>query len=997
MLALRGIINAASEGRLLLPSNGAIVLLDCDSGEQSLQISTPQQTPQTDSTKTILSTSDVRTVDADHNEPANGLLVAIPSMPMDVCEISHGIEQHSSNLNVEPKYSEFDLPELSKYDFIYEFLCCAKCINKLDREKHREHSTVCGNDLQRISNGHSYEDRRIQQQQQQECCNGDSGNHAIEKTECQLDNSKSTEQKVTPLYATVIPKGQKKNNKSNAKTEPNMDNCLPNSKCIEEPIAGQSSSDSVRNEFGDKLETTVTSEGPRMNEQSDSPARNDLPDETIDLGGVQLRSSRKTSLDSSCTIGSMDSGFIEMQNKLEANAAKEVNSIEYSTSNTTAPLASPQVTVTGGADGDENAIPNLPCTNSKENIPLKECSTQSRNRRKSYEEFKAIYHNRMTLDSELPFVWEHEPNRLTVCSQTEKIKARRKSYEEFKALVSKKAQKVSKPDVTNKNTKQSSEIVTEVGNNDSNGSNTTAYATVPKKKKEHHETTDTNTLDTKANKCDVLKTTSQRTTAIADNQSKTKNDIYRTNFKIYDKLISYGTIYDIMQKKSDIYKAYRKYDAYMTYGTIYEILQRKSDDYELFRRKRVASEKCINKRASMNSSESIDTIGRTTKDDRSRSITFGAIYEIIQRKQRQKKSNSLPNGICAAIEMTMPFEPIARPAQSDRHNDGCIYDIIQTEQCDVSKMAVNETKRGPPKVINNRFLVEKVNEKELLQMRSNDSDKLVTTSSSNNSPRTHTYTEPGDLSKSNVQKMKKPKKSNRMRRFSQILSYTQHRLQTDQTTTMVGDGDTTINRFDQMPHTINEVPDKCVASTIPIIADDANRLWSDLTAETNPFEAKTKMNKLRKLSAPLPATSDIVQPPKIVPRKLSAPPPPTQPLPSSIAPLAVPNRKKCLANVGVSHKSNKHKQDSLGRIDHAPCGGNKGDNKLATNEPGTITECDSNMRKHVNNTSDDRLTKMVSKGTDARTTTRKAGQPDGKTKSRRLSEFTRGEFLNEKP
>lgn len=993
MLVLREIINAAAEGRLLLPSNGTIVLLDCDSSENSPHVPSLQQTPPMETTKTFLSTSEVRTGDSEENKSMNGLMSTMPSIPMDVCEIPHGIEQHSSRSNTEPKYSEFDLPELNKYDFIYEFLCCAKCINKLDKDGHREHLIVCSNDIHRIGKKQSFDSTKIEQQQ--EYCNGDDMSHTVGEDKYQMESSERPEPKVMPLYATVKSKSNKKIGENEMESDPNTENS--NFKCAGEHITGQLLNDCVRDVSINKLDTTVMSEVPTMDEQSDLPFRNDLqnsndvPDETIDLCGVQLRSSRKTSLDSSCTVGSMDSGFIEMQNKLEANGGKEVHAIKNSTENSALPSMSPQISVSDGVDEDANAEVSLLCTNNKahlkENIPLKECSTQSRNRRKSYEEFKAIYHNRMALDSELPFVWEHEPNRLTVCSQTEKIKARRKSYEEFKALVSRQPGNTLSADATSENAMESDEISAE-GATKSNSIST--YVTVPKKKKQHHKTTATNAADTQAKKIDVLIPTSQPSTSIAANQSKSTNDIYRTNFKIYDKLMSYGTIYDIMQKKSDIYKAYRKYDAYMTYGTIYEILQRKSDDYEVFRRKRVASEKCIDKCVSLNSSESIDRIDRATKDDRSRSITFGAIYDIIQRKQRQKKSNSLPNGICAAIELTLPFEPyvpIAKASQSDRHNDGCIYDIIQTEQCDVSKVTVNDTKHGRPNVIKNRFLVEKVNERELFQIRSNDSDKSMTISTPDSSPRTHTYNEPSDTSKWNVQKTKKPKKSNRMRRFSQILSYTQHRSQAEQTTTVVNGGDTT-NRIDPMSHTNNDVLNKYVECTHSKNADDADKLCLDLKSDSTHSEAKIKMNQLRKLSTPLPATSTTVQLPKIVPRKLSAPSPSPPPIPPSIDPLAVISPKKCPENVSsYTHKSKKHKITSPKKFD----------NRLLTSEPCTISESDSNRLKHVSNTCDDRVTKLNVKTTDEKTATRKANRPNGNPKSRRLSEFTRGEFLNEKP
>lgn len=976
MVALRGIINAAAEGRLLLPSNGAFVLLDSENGEPTMQVSNTQQTLRIDRTKTVLPASALH---QEIDDQLCELIEAAASPDMDACDGLNVNRRSNSAINAEPKYSEFELPELSKYDFIYEFLCCAKCINKLDR---KGHSSACTNNIHRLAHRYARDDRPKYRR-----CDRDSNE---EMAEYRLNRMKKSNQAVMPIYATVNQKQHKKLELSDIESMAGADKHLPNDSNTEETNA--KNSDCIRNEDNENR-PTVMSKVPRIEEtvQQSNAHENDLQIDTIDLSAVQLRlnssksSSRKTSLDSSCTIGSMDSGFIEMQNKLEANNAKELNATDSSATTI------PQITV-ADVDDDANVAPTSPAH------PLKECSTQSRNRRKSYEEFKAIYHNRMTLESELPFVQEHDPSTLTTCSQTEKIKARRKSYEEFKALVSAHNDQPSMVDPMPKNaSQQANEMVSDIENN----------GTIALEKQESQH------ASAEMNKCDALAATSPRSSAITVNQSKTKNDIYKTNYKIYDKLISYGTIYDIMQKKSDIYKAYSKYDTYMTYGTIYEILQRKSDDYEVFRRKRVASEKCINKRVSLDSSECIDSIGRATKDDRSRSITFGAIYEIIQRKQRQKKSNSLPNGMCAAIELTAPFDSVTKTNHSDRHHDGCIYDIIQTEQCDTAKLISNEAKRNTQSVIKNRFLVEKVNEKELIPLQSNDGDKSLATVPSNGI-RAHTYSEPtvetqspSFLAKWNGQKVKKLKKPNRVRRFSQILLYSQHRSQTDRQATTISGNDNSGDGGNRIPQINNECTDKgdeSVASAVATATDAIGSETNTAKAETSPFESN-KLSKLRKLSAPLPITAQFSQPPKIVPRKMSAPPPPPLPPSINVVGISMPLKRNDDSGQQLNaNKSNKLKVDSNGFVDSGNGGKNRIDNKSAATEQNISTESDSIRPKCVNNACDNRGAKFNGKVTNktgdvaaTKATVRKACLPDGKTKSRRLSEFTRGEFLNEKP
>ncbi|XP_031630740.1 probable serine/threonine-protein kinase DDB_G0282963 isoform X1 [Contarinia nasturtii] len=1138
VLALRELINAAAEGRLLLPSNGAIVLLDSgidvnsnSNGQQQMPTTEIQQSNNmsNDPSTSLLSssslmttslTSAVQTADTALNVQSNEQTATTLSVPIDIdtCDANDSKESDKSKefnqvtmvttsksttdtnvIQLEPKYSEFQMPELSKYDFIYEFLCCAKCINN---ESTTQKSTTHTDKKQSC------------QRNAINCAHKHGLIFNVEKNMCHLTvNSNSTTP--VPIYAKVNTKLRKRNifacqnqcanehidvasqvnvrekevnkewDESNDKNDKNNDICGIKPKCSsynDETVMKQLTSD---DEIQLNSNLNVVN-----NDLSDTDANN----------SVQLRatssknSSRKTSLDSSCTIGSMDSGFIEMQNKLELSAREAIQNaaaIELATQSTNENLLLPTITVTGDEEIAAEDIESITTTTTttttatnqlescinKDNILLKECSTQSRNRRKSYEEFKAIYHNRMTLESDLPFVQEHE-STLPVCNQKEKIKARRKSYEEFKALVrgcgGDEGVNESKRKKSKQHGKSGSKTLTTMDEN------LMAYLN----EKNSTATTQTDKNSTNANKCDVLATTrSTNATAATANatstNTKSKNDIYKTNFKIYDKLISYGTIYDIMQKKTDIYKAYRKYDAYMTYGTIYEILQRKSDDNELFRRTRATSEKFINKRISGNksinssdrqtttatastmaASTSIDSVNKV--DDKSRSLNFGAIYDIIQRKHRQsKKSNSLPNGVIGAIEMKKMSDSDA--TRKSRASDGCIYDIIQSKQCDLTKILTPpatvtvqcNSPQPQPNLIKNRFFVEKVNENELSHTKSSDSIQTTGCSSATTSigdeSKGNTYTElPNDaisphitsssfLSKwNNSPRLSKVKKSNRMRRFSHILSYT-HRTQTDTNATDAAaavdatDDDAAaaaasavdITKTHKIPHCIDSLPQTINENTATTDNDEtsygaANNRYEQQISNHRKEVRVRKLNKLRKMSSPLPLPlSQCDQPPKIVPRKQSAPAPPPLPPSMHLQTQQNSNHKYNSHFSGTHNEHSKCHNEFTNNEHHTNCNDtnnnsnskneNKNSNNLA-NEQHDAQICDSDSVKYKTTsetatTHDRKIIKNNKLKKSSKSNLidikpmvkRTTVHNDKKAKSRRLSEFTRGEFLNEKP
>ncbi|KAH8277882.1 hypothetical protein KR018_009634 [Drosophila ironensis] len=453
-------------------------------------------------------------------------------------------------------------------------------------------------------------------------------------------------------------------------------------------------------------------------------------------------SSRKTSFDSTSTI---DSGFMEMQHKLDTLAAAAV----AATTTFTAGAASAQ-----GRDKITQ-------------LNYKECLTQSRNRRKSYEEFKAIFeeahpettlplpvapsdatpasHSIVSLQSiPLASISEQETQRSSsamvvrekpdcankfhhstdemdtgnvdsddvtkgdlkadvtaivtptatsnlpskaiamatteamrknsdILSQildhqvagTEYVKAntRRTSYEEFKRLVSEidtsecsESKALSSPTlsietkaaiaITSKTTsplkRQNSRQRKSFANffkprrpftkePKTDKENIPLYHPIPKnhEKELQHPAT---IMKWSPCKSDYIKESSQS----------------RRNYKIYDKIV-YGTIYDIIQRKNDIYQ---KYDKYMTYGTIYEILHRKSSA-------------CCDKLQRKNTSSFED--GLPKRD---------FIYDIVQNREREKyKHQQVENIIASQAAVQMPRA---------NYKNGALYDILQSEKIDVS-------------------------------------------------------------------------------------------------------------------------------------------------------------------------------------------------------------------------------------------------------------------------------------------------------------------------
>lgn len=423
-------------------------------------------------------------------------------------------------------------------------------------------------------------------------------------------------------------------------------------------------------------------------------------------------SSRKTSFDSSCTEhGSTDSGFIEMQNRLETNLMTIANNEQSSSSLSSASSSSSsssveprenagkEVTLSRANKCDVFALPIMMpvcasdesndkhasdknssssnCSNdgvdAKQNkhddhllwLPLlpnvKSCLVQqSKNRRKSYEEFKATFVRQHPKQLDNTSAATNTTNMLgatpnandtasmpfsdaNAASSGSIIKSRRKSYEEFKRLV-RECDAVEQPKhLQRKNSKRSSLKQTAAQTRRASLSSALLPFGVNDVVAEERAT-DVALITTGLQQTGKAGLT-MRSGAIYDILQRrasapvgpTLGSTTTMTTTLYEKLRPFGTLYDIVQKKT--HDLGHKYDQYMTYGTLYEILQRKSSTSssaysttdaagEGFQRKRALSEKFIKRSA-------------VTADPKYNTMHFGTIYDIVQRKHQQQSASRL--------------------------------------------------------------------------------------------------------------------------------------------------------------------------------------------------------------------------------------------------------------------------------------------------------------------------------------------------------------------
>uniref|UniRef100_A0A182J0K0 Uncharacterized protein n=1 Tax=Anopheles atroparvus TaxID=41427 RepID=A0A182J0K0_ANOAO len=545
--------------------------------------------------------------------------------------------------------------------------------------------------------------------------------------------------------------------------------------------------------------------------------------------------SRKTSIDSTCTVSSMDSGFIDQQQRQQLKQQQQqlllrqsgVEGVDESKAaatfiNTT---EGDGKTPRDGTAYDEEEKEELQedgsdRLNDLSRLQIKECLvTQSRNRRKSYEEFKSLFRQEaaatsVPLDADggagghagrspPPQVRGSNTAGLPLPSVDEKesVKARRKSYEEFKALV-----KICDTSFSSlKSTAEEPELRQEEEGRealDREDAGARRSATLPasptagslsasgvgnlfKMKRKNSRrlslkkpkpaggsllrsesgppaaATGSDEAVVKGSTIyDILRSDRKHSSPAAIPLIKdlgqlalTREEIYRKNYKIYDKLLSYGS------------KAYKRYDKYMTYGTIYEILHRKSDAAEdVFLRKRALSEKYAKRKLAGGGGAGTSHYG---------SLKLGTIYDILQGRHHHHQLSAIdcrktPAGAPATASACVGGD-VDGPAPATLST---IYDIIHSKK---------SAESSPKQTAKNRFLVKKITEEELQLSNENDRNKsnlgpaglpegLAPSPSPADSlsgpggPPSPDYTTPKSVGNG--------RKPARTRRFSNILSYT---------------------------------------------------------------------------------------------------------------------------------------------------------------------------------------------------------------------------------
>uniref|UniRef100_A0A182PJZ7 Uncharacterized protein n=1 Tax=Anopheles epiroticus TaxID=199890 RepID=A0A182PJZ7_9DIPT len=703
-------------------------------------------------------------------------------------------------------------------------------------------------------------------------------------------------------------------------------------------------------------------------------------------------SSRKTSFDSTCTVSSMDSGFIDQQQRQQLK--QQLQQLQQ------------QGTACAGEEQQREEDDGADRLNDLSQVQIKECLvTQSRNRRKSYEEFKSLFRSEAAPGGDA--VVGHagrasNPAGLPLPSVDEKesVKARRKSYEEFKALVkicdtsfsSLKTTAEEEPEKEQKEeeakeggmsaearARRAATLPASATTTISNGSTvgnlfkmkrknsrrlslkkpptaTGASGTTIQRSESGREVVKGSTI------YDILRSdrkTSAPSPLIKDlgqlALTRTADEIYRKNYKIYDKLISYGS------------KAYKRYDKYMTYGTIYEILHRKSDAAEdVFLRKRALSEKYAKRK-----------VGGT--GPHYGSVKLGTIYDILQGKHQQ-----LPIGTGGRKKSAPGPDEAPPPTLST------IYDIIH------SKKAADPSS-PKDKAGKNRFLVKKITEEELHLSNENNRNELNLTAATttapkgmaldaNNSPKaaeTTTAGGPPSPDYTTPKSVGQARKPARTRRFSNILSYSSHSSTSPKASCpTVG----------LVPVTVEEP--RLDSPRLKQIAASDEDLYKSATAKLRAAQQQVqrhqlsvdelyaRIGKLRKSATVSSALCTKID--EVVGESVDG----AVEAGKVLEPLQ-PTREQQQQHLKVPERR------ELGSVDVVQPGTIFKSNSLDMLAPKKLSRT-ARWSKHMHDAASG-LSGPIRKLSPLIMPMKKGGAGDQKKSTRRLSEFTRGEFLNEKP
>lgn len=961
--AVQELIAAASEGRLILPADGAVMLLDCGVGVGSVVVGNNTSQHQQDlSTASVLcdnlgNTNNLKTCNnlVIHHKAEVHTIREESDSERNSNKKSNDVSITKSRKNIKGRNENCDIGEQIERDRsqLYEFLCCAKCMSE-------GVSRCFANGRKRSVNNEKLIAKYLDKTRR----HSTSLSSTVTRDDQSLLKARGIRKNSFKYLRSGTPSSATTTTLANGRLSPYRKSSLP--------------VEMLKND--NKTSQTLISI-----DESTNPVEAVLQQETTT--STTNTTCRKTSLDSICTVSSLDSGFIEMQNKLSSGnlLSEGENHLNNNNKNIEIIISEPTIAesdVNTGANGTEietadqdNNKEVLGCIENNSKLIIGSNSNsattqQSRNRRKSYEEFKSMFRQ----NNERPLLLDTcsgatcttiVPNKLEIVSEVTSNAAqatnkqpptisRRKSYEEFKALV-----KICDNDlhsasiVPNNAQSDYKSVANSVYNNnttvyDMNLSSTedvtqdgTFYNGMKRKNSKRHSlskkdrliniflnnkiTTETHNKNNCDKIYDIIQKRPQKTEN-RKNQNNDRLDKYRTkNFKLYDKFISYGTIYDIIQKKAEIYDTdFKQFEKYMTYGTIYEILRHKSDAE--FPRRRVFSEKIYRQ---LRNNLLLDNIGHR----------YSTIHESMPG---QRISNALTHRDLGDATST------TSDVWNNTNTLSTIYDILQTSKN--RNLSSPSDKELNEKSNKNRFMVNKVSEDDLTEKVS------VEEKNDNQLPRV----------KSPV-KDHSQKKQTRLRRFSNILSY----------------------KRDKSPSSI-PIHKKSTVSTPDLYEFSHKATQEAIDIETLSIKNTNQLLKVPTLN--IPETSDTQK---------------TDELYSRINKLnlngnSLKNHKTSCTNSG---KSNKNTNDKENRIFKSSSSndisqGARDESFLSSGK--SKSNKNSNKELNVPSRSDRKISanaKMVSdkpKLCEQVVNDRRINRGSNSEKTRRLSEFTRGEFLNEK-
>jgi hypothetical protein len=781
VLAVRELINAASEGRLLLPADGGVVVLSCGAGVGSLIVSSSNNNNNNNNSISKNGDENQMTTTIGFRDVTNNFMSGCSDKPR---------TKQRNNLSHE----------------IYEFLCCARCMTEGTKchsrttqnskiiEKYLDAKINAGRAMRRASNSH-HNKTQIKHRRRATKNSFKNDKRSVRRLQSnnnsciiKINNNKSA----LPIYATV-------NKREKIKNRENVENCIN--------IGKNNNNNKNKNN-----KNKCSNDAIETNEINQYPS-------------VLHESFRKTSFDSTCTISSMDSGFMEMQSKIEALRVQQTNeNVQIKIdSSFTSPLHE-SITEEPVCVNNANFTPEInhisstnttvitastislsppPPTNAWNRLTIPQ---QSRNRRKSYEEFKSLFCDHNNNNSSSSSSNDSKNVTLNVSESSKSLsKSRRKSYEEFKSATNLMCdENVSKGnEVVGGNRSNNLKTVDENTNSffsrmrrgskrfSQKGKNINLIKINHEKQQQQHDSTI----------YDIL-----RKTSVVENknliEANTNKRNYDKNLELFENhcnenqnsLKSCGTIYDIIQKRSDMYsRSYKKYDKYMTYGTLYEILlHRKNDEGEQFDRKRTFSEKYTAKqRVNYDFNKKLSS---TTPQPPQILIENGSIHELNGKVANNINSNrvsdtnednlnssntsancSLKQGSCNANNQLSITSVNGKQLST-------IYDILQTKKLETNtnNNSNNNNEMQPNK---NRFLVRKITEEELVEFQKESSDHVDANFCNKNTNNANNVvndarvtiivedTSKNDNSLNDNKLVLVGKKQTKLRRFSNILSY----------------------------------------------------------------------------------------------------------------------------------------------------------------------------------------------------------------------------------